>query len=156
MKAVACLAVAVAACVAQPSTTTLVVPQVLGIDLDKIKPTGPGKVTVDRGSLGPIEFSVVDALPKGHKFRTYWFVNFDFAAPKLWNQVTDPLKLDPCQEPLAEAGGFQTITTVEVLITEGTLDISVLREGDPRFTPGGEPVVPIRWTVIAEGKCPHQ
>ena len=129
--------------------------QLIGIDLDKIRPTGPGKVQVDRSTSGPIEFSVSDALPSGHKFNTYWFVNFDFATPKPWQQVTDPLTLDPCQDPLVDTTGpFQKIVTVEVLVTEGTLDISVIQPGDPRFTPDGEPIAIVRWTVVAEGACP--
>lgn len=123
---------------------------VFPVDPDKLIPSGPEAQKVDRQTDGPIAFSVKNALTGS--FNVYWFVEFDFKKPVKWESTGDPFLVYPCGEHLK--GDFQKIVTVEALVTEGVLDISFVKEGDPRYTHDGEPIAYIRWTVVAEGVAP--
>ena len=129
-------------------------PILLGVDIAKLVPSY-ATIGIDRATSGPVTFSVAKALPPSVPLRVYWFVDFDPETPQKWVSEADPLVLDPCQAPLADPAGLQTVVTVEALVTAGELNISFVRPGDPRYTVGGEPILPIRWTIVAQGQCPH-
>jgi len=123
------------------------------LNLDQIQPIGPGPLFLERTLSSEAAFSVINALvhQPSTALKFYWFVDFDVNQPELWDSSEVDFILKGCDDKLIDLSGAAKTVTVEVLITEGLLDVSLGQSDDPRFTLGGEPIYSVRWTVIVNG-----
>lgn len=128
-------------------------PDPIILNLDQIQPIGAGPLFLERELSSQEFFSVVNALvhPPSPSLKFYWFVDFDVNDPELWDSSDVDFVLKGCDEKLVDFSGADKTITVEVLITEGLLDVSLAQSDDPRFTLAGEPIYSVRWTVIVKG-----
>jgi hypothetical protein len=128
------------------------------LDLDRIVPLGAGPIFLERTLSSTVDFSVKNAVVGGPSptLRYYWFIDFDVTAPTKWDSEEDSIVISGCHEKFIGGGGGTKTATVEVLLTEGILDVSLTKEDDPRFTPGGEPIHSVRWTVVITGTAQCQ
>jgi len=131
------------------------VPTPIFLDLDLIHPLGPGPIILTRVDNSQVLFSVAGALlgAPNPDLNYYWFIDFDVNAGSTskWDSEEQDFLLQGCHTKLVDLSGADKTATLEVLITEGELDISAVQEDDPRFTLGGEPIDSVRWTLIVKG-----
>ena len=136
-----------------PPQEELDLPTPIFLDLDLINPLGPGPIILERADSSQVLFSVAGALlgAPNPKLNYYWFIDFDVNTPVPWDSTEQDFLLQGCNTKLLDLSGADKTGTLEVLITEGQLDISLTQEDDPRFTLGGEPIDSVRWTIIVKG-----
>jgi hypothetical protein len=128
------------------------VPTPIFLNLDLIKPVGPGPVLLERAITSQVLFSVASALLNGPNLdlNYYWFIDFDVNNPKQADSTEEDFLLEGCHGSLVDNSGAAKTATLEVLITEGVLAF-IFDDNDPRDTLGGEPIDSVRWTIIVSG-----